>query len=86
MDAVIEVVTATMNAIVRGVVTVDATLVTPEDAIGTSVAVKQQEIQRTVQQCQTTRVASEELTKETVQFEHVATDQARIRSRSRKLR
>ena len=43
MDAVMEVVTATKNAIVRGIVTVSATAVTPEDAIGMSVAVKQQE-------------------------------------------
>ena len=43
MDAVMEVVTATKSAIVRGIVTVSATAVTPEDAIGMSVAVKQQE-------------------------------------------
>ena len=40
VDAVMEVVTATKNAIVRGIVTVSATAVTPEDAIGMSVAVK----------------------------------------------
>ena len=34
MDAVMEVVTTTKNAIVRGIVTVNATAVTPEDAIG----------------------------------------------------
>ena len=43
MDAVMEVVTATKNAIARGIVTKNATAVTPEDAIGTSVAVNQQE-------------------------------------------
>ena len=49
MDAVMEVVTATKNAIARGIVTVSATAVTPEDAIGMSVAVKQQETHRTEQ-------------------------------------
>ena len=83
MDTVVEVATVTMNAIVRGVVTVNATVVTPEDATGMSVAVKQQQIQRTVQQCQTTEEARKEYAKETVQFEHVGPEQARIRSRSR---
>ena len=81
MDAVREVVTATKNAIVRGIVTVNATAVTPEDAIGMSVAVKQQETHRTEQQRQTTESARKESTKETVQLEHVAPEQARIRSR-----
>ena len=83
MDAVMEVVTATKNAIVRGIVTVSATAVTPEDAIGMSVAVKQQETHRTEQQYQTTEKARKEYTKETVQFEHVAPEQARVRSESR---
>ena len=72
-----EVVTTTKNAIVRGIVTVNATAVTPEDAIGMSVAVKQQETHRTEQQCQTTERGRKEHTKETVQFEHVAPEQAR---------
>ena len=77
-----EVVTTTKNAIVRGIVTVNATAVTPEDAIGMSVAVKQQDTHRTEQQCQTTERGREEYTEETVQFEHVAPAQARVRSRS----
>ena len=82
MDAVMEVVTTTKNAIVRGIVTVSATAVTPEDAIGMSVAVKQQDTHRTEQQCQTTERARKEYTEETVQFEHVAPEQARVRSRN----
>ena len=68
--------------IVRGIVTVKATAVTPEDAIGMSVAVKQQDTHRTEQQCQTTERGRKEYTEETVQFEHVAPEQARVRSRS----
>ena len=82
MDAVMEVVTTTKNAIARGIVTVNATAVTPEDAIGMSAAVKQLETHRAEQQCQTTEKARKEYTKETVRFEHVAPEQARIRSRS----
>ena len=85
METVPEVVTATKNAIVRGVVTVNVTVVAPGGAIGTSVAVIQQEIQRTAQQCQTTEKARKDYTKETVQFEHVVSDQARMRSMSRTL-
>ena len=85
VDAVIQIVTATKNASLRGVVTVNAAVVTPEDAIGMSVAVKQQDIQRTAQQCQATEKARAEYTKDIVQFEHVATEHARIRSRSTKL-
>ena len=40
-DAVIEVVIATKNAIVKGVVTVNATVVTPEGAIGSKKRVHQ---------------------------------------------
>ena len=66
MDAVMEVAPTTKNAIVRGIVTVNATAVTSEDAIGMSVAMKRQDTHRTEQQCQTTERARKEYTEETI--------------------
>ena len=75
IDTVVEVVTGTKNATARGVVTVNATVVTPDGAIGiaTFVAANQQEVQQTAQQFLTAERAREEDTQGSVQFEHVLT-------------